>query len=420
MKVVHLSHTDIKWGASRAAFGIFQALKDSGTKVEMLVQKKFSNDKNTFGLSDSFIDDKKTKARIILDAIPIHLYTKREIGRFSFGSTGKNISKFKLIEEADIIHLHWINEGFISIKNIYEMGKKNKPILWTLHDMWAFTGGCHYAGACLNYKHSCGNCPYLKSPAENDFSFKILKRKKELFKNINLTIVTPSNWLRNCAKESSLFKESRIEVIPYAIDTDLYNRADKSEVRKELNLIEDKIYILFGSMSVTDERKGFRFFKESLNLLYNENPELKEKIKILVFGRAEEKMREGIPFEIFFKGRISDDKILVKLYNASDFFVAPSLEDNYPNTVMESLACGLPVVAFNTGGLSDMITHKQNGYLADYSNAVSLKEGVEWLIMNKDEIYLRENARKFVLERNTPGKIAESYNKLYSEVLKKK
>src|SRR5690606_23616794 len=114
MKVVHLSHTDIKWGASRAAFGIVQALKDSGTDVKMLVQKKFSNDKNIFGLSDSFIGDKKTKARIIFDAIPIYLYTKREMGRFSFGMTGKNISEFKLIDEADIFHLHWINEGFIS------------------------------------------------------------------------------------------------------------------------------------------------------------------------------------------------------------------------------------------------------------------------------------------------------------------
>ncbi|RPI75871.1 MAG: glycosyltransferase, partial [Ignavibacteriales bacterium] len=281
-------------------------------------------------------------------------------------------------------------------------------------------GGCHYAGSCLNYRHSCGNCPYLKSPGEKDFSFKILKKKKELFRDINITIVTPSNWLKECAKKSSLFEDFKVEVIPYAIDLDLYKPMEKSQARRQLNLPDDKILILFGSMSVTDERKGFSFFRESLISLYNQKPQLKDKIKIIVFGRTEEEIKKDIPFDMHFWGRISNDKTLATLYNASDFFVAPSLEDNYPNTVMESLSCGLPVAAFNSGGLSDMIHHKLNGYLAEPANTESLKDGIDWLILNKDDIMLKETARRFVVEKNDPKKISDKYFQLYKTALKNK
>jgi glycosyltransferase involved in cell wall biosynthesis len=419
MKVVHICHTDIKWGASRAAFGIFNSLKNLDTDTTMLVQKKYSTDEKVLDLSSSWFEDKLTKSRIILDLMPMYIFTKRSKGRFSFGSIGKDITKHRLIKEADVINLHWINEGFLSIKNISELNKINKPLFWTLHDMWTFTGGCHYAGSCIRYLDSCGLCPYLKTPGEKDFSYRILKKKKKLLKKIKLTIITPSRWLKECAEKSSLLKDFPVEVIPYAIDLNLYKPSDKIRARKDLKLPDDKILILFGSMSAKDERKGFRFFKKSLSVLYNQKPQLRDQIKILVFGRADEEMKKDIPFEILFWGRISGDKTLVSLYNASDFFVAPSTEDNYPNTVMESLACGLPVVAFNIGGLPDMISHKKNGFLATPQDAESLMEGINWLISNKGQIDLRETARKLVVERNNPERISELYFQLYKNAIKK-
>lgn len=417
MKVVHLNTYDILGGASRAAFGIFKSISRNDVKPKMLVQKKFGTNQNVFNLSDSWFSNQINKTRVLLDLLPIYLFTHRSKGRFSFAKVGINILKYEIIQEADILHFHWINGGFLSLKNLYEISNFNKPIFWTLHDMWPFTGGCHYAGNCESYTNSCGFCPYLKQSSSNDSSYKIISKKKQIIKNLNLNIVTPSRWMKGCAEKSSLFKNLKVELVPYAIDIDLFKPQNKEQARSEFKLPKDKTLILFGSMNIEEERKGFKYFKESLVKILSKNPDLKNKIAIVVFGRADSEMQSGISFDLIFCGRIESDKKMISLYNAADFFVTSALEDNYPNTVMESLSCGTPVLAFDIGGIPDMVNHFINGYLADV-NSDSLATGMEWMINNK-EIWpkLCTHAREGIVKINSPKIIGEKYFQLYKKAL---
>ncbi len=418
MKVVHVSHTDIRGGAARAGYGIFKSLDTVDVEAKMLVQRKFGLDKNVFGISDSWLSNALTNRRIYYDLLPMYLFTNTKLGRFSFGKVGIDISSYNLIEDADLLHFHWINEGFLSLKSIEQLSVLNKPIFWTLHDMWPFTGGCHYTNDCKRYITQCNCCPYLKNSSPNDNSFKIWKSKKRIFDKLKLNIVSPSHWLKNCAKNSALFNDLNINVIPYSIDLSLFKQLDKTESRNRLNLPLDKLLILFGSMNIKDERKGFKYFKESIIKLISNHPEYKDMSEIVVFGRADESMQSGIPIKFNFCGRIESDAKMVAFYNAADFFVSSSLEDNYPNTVMESLACGLPVIAFNIGGMPDMINHLTNGYLIETKNSELLMTGIKWMIDNKEKWNdLSTNARKNIIKNNSPDIIGKSYLALYNDAL---
>jgi len=421
MKVVHVSQMDIKGGASRAGFGIFKALSLLDIEIQMIVQKKYGNCEDVFDISNSWLQNQLTNSRIILDLIPMYLHTHRQKGRFSFGDVGLDISKFKIIREADILHFHWINGGFLSMDNIYKLLKLRKPLFWTFHDMWAFTGGCHYSGSCERYFESCGFCPYLKKPSQDDYSNQILIKKKEIFRDFKLQIVTPSNWLKECALKSSLLRGFKINVIPYAVDLDLFKPQDKLQSRAELNFPKDKILILFGSMNISDERKGFVYFKKSLNTLFSKHPELQNRIMVIIFGKIDKEIQSSIPFQTIFCGRIESDKKLNTIYNSADFFVTSSIDDNYPNTVMESLVCGIPVIGFNTGGIPDMVNHLTNGYLAEPKNADSLESGMEWMINNKENWpEFSRNSREGIIKNNSPEIVGGKYLQLYEQALNKK
>jgi glycosyltransferase involved in cell wall biosynthesis len=418
MKAVHIGHMDIKGGASRAGYGIFRSLSLLDINLIMLVQQKFSNDKDVINISDSWLKNRMTSIRTIMDLMPMYLFTHIKKGRFSFGQIGIDISKNKIIQEADLLHLHWINGGFLSLNNMLEIIDLKKPLFWTFHDMWPFTGGCHYSGNCERFMQSCGFCPYLKKPSLNDYSNQIWNNKKEIFKNADLNIVTPSYWLKECAEKSSLLKNFKINVIPYAIDINLFKPQDKKQARIELKLPLDKILILFGSMNTKDERKGFKYFKEALDILLSRNQSIREKIIILIFGKIDSGLESTIPFKTFYCGRIESDNKLVSLYNAADFFVTSSIEDNYPNTVMESLACGIPVLAFKIGGIPDLVKHLNNGYLVEFLSSDSLASGIEWFINNSSiRLKMGENARLDIIKNNSPEIIGEKYFALYNRAL---
>jgi len=418
LKILHLNIDDSKGGASIACQSINSALNSIGVDSSVLVQKKFNVQNKSNEIAGNWISKFFYFIRFTLDFISIYLLTVKQRGRFSFPYWGVDITKHQLVKKADVIHLHWINGGFISIKTFRKLSKLNKPIVWTLHDMWAFTGGCHYAGTCDNYKNQCNNCPSLKFSGMNDFSSRIFKNKIEVYKNLNLSIVTCSNWLARCAGSSRLLNNCNIKVIPNPIDINLFRPLNKNTYRENLNLPVDKFIILFGTMNLKDKRKGFSVLIESLSLLYNEFPEIRPKIEIAVFGTLSSQ-NVTLPFKTNFLGKINDINKIVECYNSADVFVAPSIEDNLPNTVMESLACGTPVAAFDIGGMPDMIDHKGNGFLIKGINANELKTAIKWFIDIDESLkkVLSDNARKKVIDNFNPTKIANSYLKLYQEIL---
>jgi glycosyltransferase involved in cell wall biosynthesis len=314
----------------------------------------------------------------------------------------------------DIINLHWVTHGFIRPQDLPSW---RRPIVWTMHDMWSFTGGCHYSVDCTKYTGSCGACPQLSSSQEHDLSRQLWRNKSSYWESLNLTIVSPSRWLAACARRSSLFHDKRIEVIPYGLDTEVYRPMAKQEIRSHLGLpLESKI-ILFGAIaSTSDSRKGYHQLLPALQRLAQDQS--LGKLQLVVVGADHPSDGSTPPIPAHYTGFVRDEHKLAEYYAAADLFVAPSLEDNLPNTVMEALACGTPCVAFRIGGMPDMIEHQANGYLATPYEVEELAKGMAWVLAD-DERYgsLADRARAKVMQEFTYHQAASKYLSLYTEIL---
>jgi glycosyltransferase involved in cell wall biosynthesis len=237
----------------------------------------------------------------------------------------------------------------------------------------------------MNYTNSCGACPQLHSNKEKDLSRWIWQCKAKAWQNLNLTIVSPSHCLAKCAASSSLLKDSRIEVIPNGLDTKQYKPIQKSIARSIIGLPEDKQLVLFGAMSATsDPRKGFNLLQSALQNLSQSG--WGERVELVVFGASQPKNPTELDFKSHYLGRLNDDISLSLVYAAADVFIAPSVQDNLPNTVMESLACGTPCVAFDIGGMCDMIEHQKNGYLAKPLDVDDLARGIAWVLEDEERL----------------------------------
>ena len=409
MKVLIVSSNDISGGAARCAYRLHKGLQNINIDSNMLVQSKMSDDCTVIGPTTK-IKKAIALATPAIDKLEVYKYRnrKKEV-MFSVsmlpGDTIKDIKKIN----PDVVHLHRVTNGFVKIESLKKI---NKPIIWTLHDMWAFTGGCHYDEECGKYKENCGECPILKSNKERDLSRKIFNRKHKMYKEINnLTIVTPSNWLADCVKNSTLLNNKRVEVIPNGIDTKIYKPIEKKLAREILNFPIDKKLIMFGALkSTTIKRKGYDYLISALKKIKCKNAE------IVVFGASESAIEIDLKFKMHYFSSLYDDISLSILYSAADVMVVPSIQENLGNTIMESLSCGTPVVAFDIGGNSDMIEHKQNGYLARAFDSTNLAEGIDYVIADENrQKSLSNEARKKIKERFDINIISKRYLKLYKE-----
>lgn len=408
MKILHLSTSDIDNGGARAAYRLSQGLQSLGCSSQMLVRAKFSAD-------NMVISEKSllTKLGPTMSGLPLRLYPKYTSGMFSPQWFPDVVASRATQINPDIINLHWVCNGFLRIETL---AKFQKPLVWTLHDMWTFTGGCVYTQECENYKQSCGNCPQLGSDRQNDLSNWVWQRKEKAWKNLNLTIVTPSHWLAKCAASSSLLKDTRIEVIPNGLDTDKYKPIAKSVARSILGLSEDKQLILFGAMNATgDSRKGFNFLQSALQNLSQSG--WGENVELVIFGSSKPSNHIEFGFNSHYLGKLSDDISLALVYSAADVFVAPSMQDNLPNTVMEALACGTPCVAFDIGGMPDMIDHHQNGYLVTPFEIDDLVQGIIWVLEDQERHQkLQHHARDKSLREFANEVQARRYLSLYEDI----
>jgi len=418
MKTLILNTNDIQGGAAQAAYRLHTSLRRTGVDSKMLVDNKISDNPNVYGLIRKF-DKAWSKIRPLLNEIPLKSYNWKKTP-FYTGWIGRNITKEVVVKESDILNLHWIAGGFLSLNGISKFVKLSKPIVWTLHDMWVFTGGCHHADDCEKYTESCGACPQLNSNKRNDITREIWKRKKDVYNNLNLTIVTPSKWLAKCAKRSSLLLNSKIEVIPHGLDTEIYKPLDKMMVRGIFNLPENKKIILFGAVGGTQAKgKGFKYLKSAVYELVKMWPALRNKMCLLIFGSSHSEEIEEFPFDVKFLGRLSDDISLALAYNAADVFVGPSLREAFGQTFTEAISCGTPSVAFDYSGQKDIIDHKINGYLAEYKNSKSLAEGIKWVLEDENRrLALGEAAREKALREYSIELQAKRYTSLYENLLR--
>lgn len=323
----------------------------------------------------------------------------REYGGFSCSFIGSDISRHPLVTKADIVYLHWVLGGFMSIKNIKQLVELGKPVVIVMHDMWTLTGGCSHSFSCDKFKTHCNNCPILAGNKEHDLSYRQFQEKLALYqKHDNVYFISPSKWLYNLAKEeAALTKGKPIFHIPNVIDTSIYKPFDKNIAKKILNINPDNYLISFGANNITSPYKGWSYLQTALQTLAEKK--LSRNVEVLVFGSGvNEEIKNAIPFETRFMGFLKEDYTTNLVYNATDVFVVPSMADNLPTTILESMSCGTAVVGFDVGGIPDMITHKVNGYLARYKDANDLAKGIEFCMDNaiKGQLDPRFSRQRFI------------------------
>lgn len=400
-------------GAGKAALRLHQGLQQAGCPSRMLVSYRTG--------SYSHVSAGYTwRARFTRlfgprsERLASSFYRRRNALHFSTAwLPSATLCKIRN-EKPGITNLHWINDGYRSIESISKTGNH---VIWTLHDMWPFTGGCHYSGDCRAFEARCGACPQLGSHSAIDLSRLNIYRKTRSWRQLSLTIVTPSRWLADMARKSTLFRDRRIEVIPNGIDLNCFRPIDQDWARSILGVKKSIQWLLFGASGGTDDpRKGFDLLRKTLTTLAEDN-QLKNRLGLLMFGsnRAEQELG---PFPIKNLGELNDEVSLSLAYNAADIFVAPSREDNLPNTIVEALACGTPCVAFGIGGIPDLIDHQTNGYLAEAYSTEELAEGIRWLFSSRDRLMtLKQNARQKAERELDLDLQAARYISLFKEVL---
>jgi len=409
MKILMVSESDSKGGAAKAAYRLYESLLGANIDSQMLVQNKEGDDNAIIGPVTK-IQRAISKVRPTLDELPVSLYRNRTKTIFSpawlpFSNIVKKINEIN----PDIVHLHWVCGGMIKIEDI---AKIKAPIVWTLHDNWVFTGGCHIMWDCEKYKDACGACPRLGSQKENDLSRKIFNRKKKIFsQKKDITIVGVSRWLNECSKTSMLLKDKRHINLPNAIDTNIYKPFSKQRSRELWNFPENKKLVLFGAISTSNINKGFNELREALLKLQN------VEIELVVFGNRGYDESQKFGFKTHNVGYLHDDVSLVALFSAVDVMIVPSRQEAFGQTASEAMACGTPVVAFGHTGLLDIVDHKDNGYLAKSLDTSDLAYGIEWVLNNEKYDKLCNNAREKVLKAFDSKIVSQKYIALYKDIL---
>lgn len=413
MKLAILSTYDSIGGAARAAYRLHKGLLNRGVDSNMLVQKKDTDNGKVFEIK-SRKEKIWNEIAIRLNDIPLTKYPKRENYIFSpslYGGFNEN----NYIKQYDLFNVHWVGGGFQSIDSITNI---TKPIILTLHDSWAFTGGCHIPYPCEKFTTKCGACIKLGSNKDTDLSTRIWQKKMDAWQKKNIVLVGDGNWVANNAKNSTIFKNNRVEVIHPGLDLDVFKPLDKKNCRDILRLDQYCNVILFGAVNSTkDKNKGFEYLIEALKM-YSQNDLVKKNTKLLVFGASEGTNIENFGIEIKYIGKVFDDITLSILYSAADVMIVPSIIESFGQTASESFACGTPVVAFDTSGLKDIIDHQVNGFLANAYNPNSLSEGIKWVLEDKQRlIELSRNSRIKAQDKFSIEKYVESYYNLYQSVI---
>jgi len=411
-----LNTFDTLGGAARAAGRLQKGLRTLEIDARLLVQFKFGDSAEVI-CNTSRLVIMLRRLKIFLGLLPVRFYSRRAENNFSPALLPDNLLQEVASCDPDIIHLHWLGAGFFQVETLRKLSQLGKPMVWTLHDSWSFTGGCHVPFECTRYLQRCGTCPVLGSTKDADLSRWTWKRKERAWRGLSLSLVAPSRWLAGCARKSSLFHHGEVEVIPNGLDTEIFRPRDKQDARKLSGLPEDRKLILFGAMHGTnDPNKGFHLLAPALQSL----SKTRSDTMAVVFGSDAAEVLPDLGMPVKSLGRIDDDDKLAAIYSAADVFVAPSKLENLPNTVMETMACGTPCVAFNQGGTPDLIEHEVSGYLAESFDVTDLANGIAWVLEDDErQAQISTCARQKVVAEFGLARMAERYASLYRSLLNK-
>lgn len=418
MKILHLSTHDTSGGAALSAYRLHKSILLRNMDSTLLVRFRHSTDSNI----KQYLPPTALRTRLLRYFYNLGIksdfnrFLKHRSTQFEYFSDDRNkqtLDPNKDTSGFDIINLHWVTH-FLDYVNFFSRVPARKKIVWTLHDMNPFTGGCHYSEQCEKFTQQCGACPQLSSLLFNDLSHQIWKRKKQAFSNIptgQLHIVTPSRWLADEVKRSSLLKEYPISVIPYGIDIETFSPRNKAMARQALGIEPDARVILFLANKVNIKRKGFHFLRPVLKEL-----NCIEKLTLISVGGGIVQVPPQINH--IHLGKIESDRLLCLIYNAASLSIMTSIQDNLPNTIMESLACGSPVIAFNVGGIPEMVRDNVTGSIVPLGDTEQLSREIKAALLNEANVSdMSDICRQIAVQEYSSMLQADRYINLYEGLI---
>ena len=415
MRILIVNTSERTGGAAVAAHRLMEALNNNGVKAKMLVRDKQTEALTVIGLPSSW----KQHWNFLWERFCVwfHLRFRRQhLFDIDIANAGTDITSLREFKEADIIHLHWINQGMLSLKDIRMILTSGKKVVWTMHDIWSATAICHLTLDCRHFETGCQYCRLLPGGgSEDDLSAKVWKQKQQMLEGQHVTFVACSQWLAGEAQKSALLQGQRILHIPNPIDTRIYHPLDQQKARQELGLPTDQHLILFASQRATNPYKGMQYLAEACQLLVSQYPEMKDNTAVVVLGGHAEEVTTSLPFKSYPLGYVNDEQRIVKVYNAADVFVLPSLSENLPNTIMEAMACGIPSIGFHIGGIPEEIDHLENGYVATYRDAADLAKGIRWVLDESSKEDVKSACLRKVAHNYSQQSVAQRYIEVYEQ-----
>lgn len=414
MNIVHVCNSDTNGGAARAAYRLHRSLIKASVDSSMLVCEKSSDDQ-------SVQVSRQNISLQLLNKVKNRLNNKRWMGfsaphqlMHSTANFSSGILNVLQSQSCDLVNLHWLGSNTLTIE---EIGRISQPIVWTLHDMWAFCGAEHLSPDDSTARFRVGYQKDNRSPGESgpDMNRWVWERKQKAWRK-PMTVVCPSRWLTECARDSVLFRGWSVHCIPNSLDVNKWRPFSREYSRELLNLPRDGQLILFGAANGEGNlNKGEDLLRNALNILYKNGV---RDLQLVIFGKTAPQVSEELPFPVKYLGRLHDDVSMIAAYNAADVMIVPSRQDNLPQTAVEAQSCGIPVVAFNVGGLPDIVSHRETGFLARALAVDDLADGIAWVLADEQRrLALSRAAREAAISKYSEAVVAKSYSELYEQVL---
>lgn len=418
MRVLLVNTSECVGGAAIAASRLLRALNRNGVEAEMLVRDKQTDNPRVAAFADSPVQ----RLRFVAERADIFVrngLTRNNLFAIDTGRFGTDITHMPEFRRADVVHLHWINQAMLSLADIARICRSGKRVVWTMHDMWPFTGICHHADTCTGWLSGCGNCRLLKRPSAHDLSWQVYRHKAQLFSRYSIGMVGCSDWLTCLAQRSPLLTGQHVESIPNPIDTSRYTPAtgdtERQAICRRLGLPDDRQLLLFVAYKVTDPNKGIGYLREALSRLCAADSCWAKRLALVAVGREAGRLQGSFDVPLYAVDYVSSAERMADYYRAATVLVMPTLMDNLPNTVVEAMACGLPCVAFEVGGLPQMISHGSDGYLVCYKDAGHLSHCIAALLSDPHYADFCHAARHKAVSVYSETAVAERYIRLYEE-----
>lgn len=409
MRVLLVNTSEHIGGAAIAASRLTEALNHKGVEANLLVRDKQTEQSSTLVLPHRL----RLRWSFLWERMRIwtaNRFSLKNLWAVDIANAGVDITTLPVFHEADIVHLHWVNQGLLSMEHITKILQSGKPVVWTMHDMWACTGVCHHACECVCFHTHCHDCPLLQRPSRRDLSYQVFAQKQKAYAQGNITFVGVSRWMTAQARRSALTQDHAVVTIPNIIPLQDFQPFDRQAARTQLGIPQQAFVAAFGAARIDQPGKGFEMLLEALKRCE------KRPLHLLLFGGLKDQSwLQRIPCSYTYFGSITTPHDLSRLYAAAQIVVNASAYESFGLTLAEAMACGCIPVSFDRGGQTDIITHRENGYLARSNDIDDLAAGIAWAF---DVDIPASHLRQHITTRFSEDTVAEQYIQLYESLLK--